>query len=355
NSDQIQGQVYEGVYVKKPSVLKELSKDCIIIITTKSYNSVIVELKEKGYKPGVDFFCSPYILNMKIHAEFKEIDKKILFTSPDIVTEDINAGGGLYHMDLKTKCIEKKISGKFRDFSIIDNKIYVIDEFKGIMIYNMYYEYLENIPGIPNGRMCGLSFNVEENLAFIVNSELDSVSVINMITKEKVRDIFISKNSEDKRQDKHHLNDVCYYKGYIFVSMFSFSGLFKSEVCDGGIVQINYKTGEMLSNVITDKWMPHTVKFINNEIVFIESILGNVYKGNNKIMTQISGFIRGLDFDGKFWYLGQSEHRYYDRLDRIKNNIQINCGINIFDNASKASRFFNVDNVTNIHSLKVID
>lgn len=354
NSKQMQGQFYEGIEVKSPNVLSELTENFIIIITTKSYSSVVDELKEKGYKAGVDFFCSPYILNMKIHSEFKKIEKKIMFTSPDIVIENRNSGGGLYIMDLHTKKIEKKINGKFRDFLIINDKIYIIDEFKGIMVYDKNYNYLDTIRGKLNEKMCGLAIDLKENIVFIVNTEIDSISVIDLTTKKIINEILINKNLEDNRKDKHHINDLCFYNGYLYASMFSFSGLFKAECCDGGIVQINYKTGEILNQVITNKWMPHTIKFINNELIFIESILGNVYKGPYNIMTQIDGFIRGLDFDGKFWYFGQSEHRYYDRLEGIKNNIQINCGINVFENASKTSRFFNVDNVTNIHSLKVL-
>jgi hypothetical protein len=82
---------------------------------------------------------------------------------------------------------------------------------------------------------------------------------------------------------------------------------------------------------------------------------GDVYKTNNNILVNFPGFIRGITYDGKYYYIAQSEHRYFDRLKGINKNIAINCGIHVYDDINKASRFHSFFEMSNIHTVIIED
>jgi hypothetical protein len=74
-----------------------------------------------------------------------------------------------------------------------------------------------------------------------------------------------------------------------------------------------------------------------------------------RVMAQFSGFIRGIAYDGMYYYLGQSAHRYIDRRDRTANNISLDTGIFLVDAAHKVTKFFSIPELTDINSVIVIE
>ena len=75
---------------------------------------------------------------------------------------------------------------------------------------------------------------------------------------------------------------------------------------------------------------------------------------NGKIIGTFPGFIRGIDFDENYFYLGQSETLYMSRFKSKFNNIMNNAGIYLFDINSQSSRFIPTQSLMNIHDIKVI-
>ena len=78
---------------------------------------------------------------------------------------------------------------------------------------------------------------------------------------------------------------------------------------------------------------------------------GYFYQGNQKIVGKFDGFIRGLAFDGRFYFIGQSEDMYTSELFGIKDNIMINGGFYLFDIKTNVSRFYSIPEMSNIHDL----
>ena len=66
-------------------------------------------------------------------------------------------------------------------------------------------------------------------------------------------------NGQRTKKDNHHVNDPFVYGDSLFISMFSFSGNWLSEVYDGGVMEIDLETNEIIGQVITNKWMPHSI------------------------------------------------------------------------------------------------
>jgi len=109
----------------------------------------------------------------------------------------------------------------------------------------------------------------------------------------------------------------------------------------------------MLGPVVSDLWMPHNVKVIDGMLCYLDSMRGNFHMTTHKIASTFNGFIRGLDYDGKFYLIGQSVHRYFDRMKGFSNNIALDCGFHLFDDTSKGCRFFAMPEILDVHTLEI--
>ena len=294
--------------------------------------------------------------NNKLEKKKKKNNQTLLFSCPEIPNpESNNTGGGLYTFNTKTSKLKKHFTGKLHQIVKGDKFYYVVDEFKGIRVFNKKFELVNTFEGLPGSIMHGLALDEENKKLFIANTGRDSISVVDVDTGIHKDEIFISRKNKDDEADRHHINDLCFYKGSLYVSMFSFSGLWREGVYDGGVAKLDVNDKKIIHYPVRDMWMPHSIDFINGELVIIDSMRGDVYKTSNKRLVNINGFMRGIDHDGKYYYIGQSEHRYFDRLEGVSDNISLNCGIHLYDEVTNVRRFYSFENLTNIHSITIKD
>lgn len=356
NNKLMQNTYMQDIEIVDPKVIDTLDQDFIILITTGSYKSVMEELNSRGYNKFEDYYCSPVLYNQKIEYDIKNNEQKLMFTCSEVPNgKDNNLGGGLYVFDIQNNEISKKINGKFHELVKTRNYYYLLDEFEGVKKVSKDFKQITTYPGLPGSIMHGLSIDIDNRRLFVGNTGRDSVSILDLDNGKLIEEIFISKKYEKGDVDKHHINDLHYYKGDLFISMFSFSGLWREGVYDGGIAKMDLNKKKITHYPKSELWMPHSINFINGEMVFVDSMRGDVYKTNNKKLVNVNGFARGLAYDGKYYYIGQSEHRYFDRLKDISKNIHLNCGIHTYDPVHKASRFYSFENLTNIHTIKILD
>ena len=100
--------------------------------------------------------------------------------------------------------------------------------------------------------------------------------------------------------------------------------------------------------------MPHNISLINDKFHILDSLNGNLLTNNFTVQGTFPGFSRGLDFNGKYYFIGQSRNRQFSKQRNIMNNVSSDTGVIIFDNDNKVSRFLNVNNeISEIHSILV--
>ena len=88
----------------------------------------------------------------------------------------------------------------------------------------------------------------------------------------------------------------------------------------------------------------------------IFGLLGNLLGNNMSIQCTFNAFTRGLDYHENLFYIGQSKNRNFSKTMGISNNNSIDCGIVIFNNEKKISRFFQFPpSISEIHSIRVIN
>lgn len=347
-----QGNTFTHLPVKSPKQLISEDRDSLyVVITTASYPSVIDELLTLGFVMGDDFCCSPLLNERRSKDELKSVDRTVLLSS-STHHSDNTSGGGVYAVRTSDGSVSKMYSGKVRGMARVGKQTLVLDMLVGLVLLDEAFKVVQTIPLQSKTEPHGLCYDQDSNNVFIGQPGRDSIAVYSLGDGTLVREFFVSEKWSRNKMDNHHINDICVYDGSLFVSMFSFSGNWMHETYDGGILEIELESGKILGPVVSDLWMPHSVQRIDGKLTYIDSMHSELRSSRNTI-GKFSGFLRGLDFDGRYYYVGTTEHRYPEKLRGLSLNISLDTGFYLFDAESKMSRFFPLASTDGIHSVLV--
>ena len=322
-----------------------------IIISTANYTSVEKELIKNHFVPGEDFCVTPELLVRESVENFLNLEKIIIFSSPEHFSNK-NKGGGIYELNSKSGDIKKKIIGKFRGISKINNNLFcAIDMLKGIVIFNKNYKIIKIIKLDNKCEAHGIFYDKFTKNFFVAQPGRDSIGIYSFKKKKKIKEIFISDKWKKNSLDNHHLNDLYVDKKFIYISLFSRSGNWSKDIYDGGIIKIKKNNFSTKTFIKTKRlWMPHSVNKVGKKIVYLESMTGSLIE-NKKIITQFNGFVRGVDYKDNFYFIAMSKHRYPEKLKGISKNISLDCGIYKFERNTSYCKFYAVHATEAIHSV----
>jgi hypothetical protein len=98
-------------------------------------------------------------------------------------------------------------------------------------------------------------------------------------------------------------------------------------------------------------WMPHSISRFDGRLTALDSMRGTIVSLNWRSLAGYTSFARGLDFDGRYHFIGLSQHRHPDMLRGQRNLISIDSGVAVFDAETCMSKFISFPNAESIHSL----
>lgn len=346
-----QGITFNNLNVRAPSEI-DLNTKPFIIISTVNYMSVIDDLSELGYIMGEDYCCTPLLNVRKDKDDLINHSQTVLVSSSQHFADD-KSGGGLYEISINPFCEKKVYVGKGRGIAHNSENYFLIDMLRGIVILDLDFNEVGLIELQKNSEPHGICVDKRRDWLFIGQPGRDSVSAYEISTGKLVNEFFISSKWSKNKKDNHHVNDPFVYGDSLFISMFSFSGNWLSEVYDGGVMEIDLETNEIIGQVITNKWMPHSIMRVNGKLTVLNSMEGELWSGSYDLVGKTHGFARGLDWDGKYYYIGITEHRYPEKLYGISDNISMDTGFYIFDPKTKMSKFVGLPKIESIHSLLI--
>ncbi len=359
------GSQWNGVDIKSPEILKQNQRSEFVVITSSSYESIIPQLLEYGLVPGIDFCITPALNDLKVITDIHSHDARLLISSPDhklyagfsesIGLDRGKAGlGGIYLYDVKDEHCEKVIDGTFHQIVDTGTCYYVAEENRGVCKISKQFELIDSFGQQPGMKPHGIAYWPERNIVFLGNTSFDKVSAFDENTHELLFEISLSAKWEKDGRPHHWLNDLCVWDGYLYISMFSHSGADGHGVYDGGILQVDLEDHNNRYVLVNDAWMPHTVRFIDSQICYLDSMNWYLYRSTKNIIGEFPPFARGLAYDGTYYYVGQSEVRNFAPLKGIKKLIGMTAGFYMFDDETKAAKFFNVPGVRQIHDLCIV-
>ncbi len=351
NSENLQNTQYDGYDVKNPAELRE---EHFIIICSTAIREISEQLEKLGFKANRDYCISPILNDLLAISELESLKSTFYFTSGSIPTDSPLKGGGLYKcqvdgLDVK---LEKIYSGPCYGTVRVDDKIFFIDTDKGIHSIDSM-EKVEHHGTLPQGsRAHGISFNQDTGNFYVTCSYLDAVLEINGKNYKVEREFKLTDKIDKTSEPMHHCNDNYAIGNSLYVSMFSSTGSWKRDRFDGCIAEFNIETGQRLSDIFSDLYMPHNVKVIDGSIHILDSLPGHIRFNNLSIQGTFPAFTRGLaQFHGHY-YIGQSKNRNYSKVLGLSNNISIDCGVVVWNPEQKVSRFIQFPySIGEIHSI----
>jgi len=357
NNQYEQGQEEAGLKIFNPDQLKNEDPDALfIIIATSGFPDVDRQLRDYGFAPGVHYCVSPSLKNFQVVSRINGHSQQVLLTCSDRPAPDqALKGGGLYAYDIATRKNNKLLSGLCHGITQSGDRIFLVDDTVGVRVLNLDLETIATVELPPKSRPHGIAHCPKRNMIFVNFSGRDAVGMYRADTGEYVGEISLSVKYKQSGVPQHHINDCCVYGDTLYVSMFSFSGNWKIGMYDGGILQFDIDSQACMGSVANDLWMPHTPVVINGVLHYCDSMRGIISDTTWRVMTQFNGFVRGIAYDGTFFYIGQSTHRYIDRRAGTTNNISLDTGIFLVDQDNKATKFFSLPELSDINSVLVVD
>ena len=354
NSSNLTGEIQFGVEVHLPDFLEsEEGQDSLIIITTTSFSDVSSQLENLGFTPSVDFIVSPILNDLRIIDELESLETTLMFSSGAPRQDSPFYGGGIYQLTVKGDewKHEKRIDGNCYGIVKYNENYVALDTDRGIFEFDEDFKILRQAKMPTGSRSHGIDFSQEKQMFFVNCSYLDAVLFVDTDFKI-VDEVRISNKQKKYGKPAHHSNDCCVWGDSLFVSMFSETGNWKLDVFDGAILEFDIVTKQLVGSVVRDLWMPHNIKVIDGSLTLLDSLKGHLLSNNMQISGDFPAFTRGLDYDGQYYYIGQSRNRNYSKNLGLSKNISIDAGIIIFDEVTKASRFLQLPpKLSEIHSI----
>ena len=335
NNNSLWNTKFENIPVKNPNKLKNI-KDVEIVIMTTSFTDVFKQVKK--INSSLDVKVSDYLKDrIKIEA-LQSLKKKIIISSGLPALNEKNSGGGLYEIELDgiKWNIKKVYSGNVHGIIKISNGFAISDSTNGIVLLDKNYKIKKRGQYPLKTRGHGIAFDKDKNFFYVVCTNTDKIKVFNKNLK-LVDTISISDKFKKYNLPQHHMNDICINNGNLYVSMFSLSGNHRSSFYDGGVYEVCMNDKKVKSKMYGNLTMPHSIKFINDSFVILDSLKGNLVIGNSKVAT-FSGFTRGLSYDGSYYYVGQRRNRNFSLIKASKTHVSIDNSVLIFDIKNKISR-----------------
>lgn len=354
NASNLWGTKQSGLDIKNPIELKKINKDeVLIIICSTAYSEISEQLNQLGFAESNNYVISPHLNDIKVISDLEGLQKKILFTSGSPRNDSPDFGGGLYELTLNKNEWKNKKVYNGHSYGLIkkDDQIIFNDSNDGIVILDKKYNVIDRVK-LPKGiRAHGIDYSKKHKIYSIACSELDGIMILDENFK-KIDFFKISDKIDKIGEPQHHCNDCLIVEDSLFLSMFSLTGNYKKDIFDGCVLEFDLNNNKKLDPVITGLSMPHNIKYFEDGIHILNSLKGELLFNNNSIQGVFPAFTRGLDFDGRYYFIGQSRNRNYSKNIGISKNISIDSGVIIFDNNTKVSRFLQLNpKLSEIHSI----
>lgn len=351
NSTNLQGTKFADLEVRNPNDIK---KGSLIIICSSAIADISAQLEEMNLVPNVDFVISPVLNDLIAIDELESLEQIIYFTSGTVPNKEY--GGGLYKVHINGANIgtERIYVGPCYGAIRRGDEVIFVDTDHGVKGYHTKTGVIRELGSTPVGsRAHGISYNQDNNRFYVTCSYLDSVIEYTEDFIE-IRHFNLSDKIDYYGEPMHHCNDNLAIGNSLYVTMFSSTGNWKRDAFDGCVAEIDLITGERLTDVTRNLFMPHNILAFDGSLHVLDSLPGHLRAFNFSIQGTFPAFTRGLAYSNGLYYIGQSKNRNFSKVLGLSNNISIDCGIIVWHPEKKVSRFIPQSmKIGEIHSIVI--
>lgn len=359
NSSALWGSTY-GVLndIRRPSDLAS-EKNYAVVICSVAEDEIREQLGNLGLTDQSLIALSPYANSMAPTIKLREKRGKLLVASAGPPLPDTDEGAGLYFVEYGQAGISHHqiVSGACHSIAQFEDGTFLVASDLGILHVDVDSGRWSEFAPLPKGvRPHGLAWDSSRELALVVANSSDSVLSINR-AGEIVGERKILRGGPGGVA-LHHINDIAVTNDILILSMFSFTGSWKSGVYDGGLYAFEPETMKSLGPLVSGLKMPHSPVFWNSDLWVCNSLPGKLLNTSSGFEATLPTFCRGLDFQSDFVFVGASRNRNavdasFSSGSQVRD---IQSGFHIVDLATGLSRSFSFTaNIPEIHALKVLE
>ena len=330
NDESKWGKTFQGRIVASPDELAQEDLDgVVVVIASTAVEEITVQLERMGLISGLNFLVSPLIAGQM--GEKNTIHPKLLVSCFEV-------DGGLYLVDINSGDKKFLLEGNLRGMQPHGDTIVVVDEHKGLIRLDTDFIEIQRCEMPDSVNMHGITFNPDENVFYVNETGRDRIGIYDAETLNRINEINLGRES-NPAFEQHHINDVLYENGRLFVSMFSRQGVWRKNIwSDGCLASVDIKANKLDQILLGGLKQPHSILNDGGGMWICNSMDCSVWFGD-QIMCQTNGYVRGLAKHQHYLYIGQSTMRRLDRFANRFNNISLDCGILVWNIDNKTSRF----------------
>jgi len=261
---------------------------------------------------------------------FSGLDVRLLISCP----KEGPGPAGFYDLDLKDNTLQHLADCDGRGLTRYRGGFLAASRNDGIYHFDSNLEIVGRFP-LSYVDLHGLRIGPSDRL-YAVETAHNRIGVYTLEPFERVDEIAVS----PVPNDHNHVNDLHIDGNRLFVSMFSYHGSWRTNwdnnTFDGAIVEFDLTTKKPKRLLAGELRMPHTVQMFDGKLCFCESFNLNVVRAG-ELLAQLTGYTRGLAYDGRCYYIGQSRMRHWGK--HKETNLSVDGGIHILDSKNRVSRY----------------
>jgi len=344
--------------IRRPGAISEIAERVTVVICSSAEDEIRIQLREFGVDDS-DIVLSPYAKSMVSPSRLSDLQSRVLVASGGPASTQENSGGGLYEIIIDGNSVSQKkvFSASCHGITEGPNNLLLVSTDEGVITVDTSSFKIGNLAQLPRGlRPHGIAWNPQQDFFDVVGNSRDAILRFSL-DGTHISTNYLLRGKEGSNVALHHMNDIAYSNGALYVSMFSFSGSWKSGSYDGGVYAFDAETFDALGPVVSHAKMPHSVAFNDDEIWFCNSLPGLLTKGDRDFELAFPTFARGLDFVDDLRFVGASRNRNATDalLDSGSQIREISSGFFVTIIGDGLSRFIKVKgDVPEIHAVKVL-
>lgn len=242
--------------------------------------------------------------------------------------------GGIFELDFARNTFRLVVMCDGRGIARYGDGYLVASRDRGIFLLDEGLDIKNNwkLPGLDlHGIACG-----PDGLVYIVETRHNRIGIFTIEPFKRVDEIVVSPDEDDR----NHINDLSFHDDKLMLSMFSTKEYWRKNmeagVFDGAIAEFDFRKKELLGYVARGLQMPHTLMYIGDELCYCESFALTA-KRSGRAIAKYSGYTRGLAYDGRFFYVGQSRFRHRRRHSEL--TLSSDGGLHLLDPKEGLARF----------------
>jgi len=325
------GTRFEGLEVFAPEVLRDEPAGSVYVVVAacSAVEEIIAQVASYGFRPGADFAPSPF-LERHPGAVFDDLGA--------LLVSCIGHRGGLYRVDPVTGESRLLVAGDFRGLARHPQGYLAVHEHDGFHVLDRDLTPIRRVAVSNRLNLHGVAVDAAAGRVYVNETALDRIGVYDLETLER-RGAITPPPDGNGAGDMRHVNDVAIHDEGLWVSMFSYQGVWRDRSWrDGVVMRLMLDGGGPARIVHRHLRQPHSLVFADGKLLTCNSLECEVLEDGEPLFG-VQGYTRGLACTGGVLVVGQSRIRRLDRFPARLRALSLDCGLHLWDRSSRATRF----------------